>query len=72
MDVEMGNIILVLHQCSIDTLGWEGPLVDAHGVGKRAGEEIVVADRDLGYDLCERAGLFWGEMGQGGYMPLVW
>jgi hypothetical protein len=68
----MGNISLVLHQCSINTLGREGSLVDTHGVGKRAGEEIIVADRDLGYALCECTGLFWGKMGQGGYMPLVW
>lgn len=72
MDVEMCYIIRVLHQCPVDTPGRARSLVDAHGVGKRAGEEIVVSDRNLRYNLCESPGLFWGKMGQGGYMSLVW
>lgn len=72
MDVEMCNIIFVLHESSVDTFGREGSLVDAHGVGKGAGEEIVVADGNLRDDICQCAGLSWGKMGQGRYVFLVW
>lgn len=72
MDVEMCDIILVLYERPVDTLGREGSLVNAHGIGKRASEDIVVADCNLRQDIRKRACFFCAEMGQRGYMPLVW
>lgn len=68
----MCNIIFILHGRSVDMLGREGALVDAHGVGKGAGEEIIVADGNVRYDVCQCAGLFWGKMGERRYVSLVW
>lgn len=72
MDVKMSNIILVLYKHPIDALGRQGPLVNPHGIGKGTGEEIIIADRNLRYDIRERAGFFTVEMRQGGYMLIVW
>ena len=39
-----------------------GKLVNAHGVSKRAGEEIVISLRQLGENRCESGFLLLGQV----------
>ena len=72
MDVQMCNVVLVLYQHPVDMLGRERALMNAHGIRKRAGKQIVIANRHLRDHVRERPRFFWAEVRQRGYVPLVW
>jgi hypothetical protein len=45
--------------------------VETHGIRERAREEVVIADRDLGDDVCETPLLVRGQVENGGDVSAV-
>lgn len=66
----MRDIVVIIGR-GVSGLPRGGPLMDAHGVRERAGEEVVVALRDSGEDLRERCFLRCGKVCDGGNVPGV-